>query len=93
MTTYGTRGCLCYGFKIGDGEPKGRISVDRVTQRGHRLGRVHGLLRLAIEGGGLHRGGDDPTVVLNRGPVGDWVAAPAGFLLILVHDCQVGHLA
>ena len=56
--------------------------------------RVHGLLRLAIEGGGLDGGRDHPTVVLDRGPGGDRLAAAAGGLfLILVHDCQVGLLA
>ena len=70
----GARRCLCDGVEIGDGEPKGRICVDRATQRRHRLGPIHGLLRLAIKGGGLHGGGDDPAMVLDGGSYGEGLA-------------------
>ena len=60
-------GASVNGGEIGDGEPEGRIGPDRVTERRYRVGRVHGLLRLAIEGGGLDVCRDRPTVVLDRG--------------------------
>jgi hypothetical protein len=53
--------------------------------------RVHGLLRLAIEGGGLDVGGDHPTVILDSGPGESRLATAAGGgFWILVHDYQVG---
>jgi hypothetical protein len=55
------------GVEIGDGEPECRIGRDRVTERRYRVGRVRGLLRLAVEGGGLAVCRDRPTVVLDRG--------------------------
>ena len=39
-----------------------------MAERRHRVKRVHGLLRLAIEGGGLDVCSQHPTVVLDRGP-------------------------
>jgi hypothetical protein len=55
------------GVKVGDREPERPIFRERVTERLYRLGRVSGLLRLAIEGGGLGIRRDRPTVVLDRG--------------------------
>jgi hypothetical protein len=90
----GTRGCFGHGVEIGDGEPEGRIGLDRETERRHCVGRVHSLLRLAIEGGGLDVGGDHPTVVLDRGPgEGRLATAADGLFWFLMHDCQVGPVA
>ena len=55
------------GVEIGHCEPESRIGRDRVTERRNRVGRVPGLLSLAIEGGGLGVCRDRPTVVLDRG--------------------------
>ena len=41
------------GVEVGDREPEGRIDGDRVTEPRYCVGRVPGLLGLAIEGGGL----------------------------------------
>jgi len=65
--TGGTWGCFGDGGEIGDGEPEARIGYDRVTERRYRVGRVRGLLCLAIVGGGPDVGRDHPTVVLDRG--------------------------
>ena len=72
------RGRFGEGVEIGDGEPEGRIGRDRVTERRYGVGRVRGLLRLAIEGGGLDVGRDHPTVVLDRGTSSRGRLATAG---------------
>jgi hypothetical protein len=54
------------GGEIGDGEPEARIGNDRVTERLCGDGRVGGLLCLAIKGGSLEIGRDNPTVVFDR---------------------------
>ena len=61
------RGRFGEGVEIGDCEPEARIGRDRVTERRYRVGRVRGLLRLAVEGGGLDVRRDRPTVILDRG--------------------------
>jgi hypothetical protein len=61
------RGRFGEGAEIGDCEPERRIGRDRVTERRYRVGRVRGLLRSAIEGGGLDICRHRPTVVLDRG--------------------------
>lgn len=89
-----TRGCFGEGAEIGDSEPEGRIGRDRVTERRYRVKRVHGLLRLAIEGGGLDVCRDHPTVVLDRGTGKDLLATAAGGpFWFLRHGYQVGPLA
>jgi hypothetical protein len=60
-------GCFGEGVEIGDCEPERRIGRDRVTERRHRFGHLRGLLRLAVEGGGLGVCRDLPTVILDRG--------------------------
>ncbi len=86
----GTWGCFGDGCEIGDGEPEARIGDDRMTERLHGDGRVRGLLCLAIEGGGLDRGRDHPTVVLyrrtSRGPL---ATAGVDLISIAMHDYQV----
>ena len=47
--------------------PKAGSARDRVTERRYGVGRVRGLLCLAIEGGGLDVCRDHPTVILDRG--------------------------
>jgi hypothetical protein len=82
------------GVEIGDGETEGRIGCDCETQRRDRVDGVRRLLRLAIKGGGRHVGGDDPTVVLDRGIGERWLAAAGGGLFgILLHDYQGGPVA
>ncbi len=47
-TTGGTWRCSGHGGEIGDGEPEARIGYDRATERLYGVGRINGLLRLAI---------------------------------------------
>jgi hypothetical protein len=54
------------GGEIGDGELEVRIGNDRVTERLCGDGRVRSLLCLAIKGGSLEIGRDNPTVVFDR---------------------------
>jgi len=63
----GIRGHSGEGAEIGDCKSERRIGRDRVTERRYRIGRVRGLLRLAIEGGGLDVCRDHPTVIIDRG--------------------------
>jgi hypothetical protein len=85
------RGRFGEGVEIGDGEPERRIGRDRVTERRYRGGRVRGLLRLAIEGGGLDACRDRPTVILDRGTSsgGRLDTAGVGPFLVAMHDYQV----
>jgi hypothetical protein len=55
------------GVEIGDCEAEPRIRGNCVTKRRYRVGRVGGLLRLAIKGGGLDVCRDRPTVIFDRG--------------------------
>jgi hypothetical protein len=90
----GNRGCVGEGAEIGDGEPEGRIGRDRVTERRDGVGRIGGLLCLAIEGGGLDVCRDDPTVVLDRGTVRARLVTPGcGRYWVAMHNRQVGPLA
>jgi hypothetical protein len=50
---HGIRGCFGKGAEIGDGELESGIGPDSAPERRNRVKRVHGLLRLAIESGGL----------------------------------------
>jgi len=72
----GARGCCGHGVEIGDGEAEARISLNRKAERGHRVGRVDGLRRFAVEGGGLWVCRDVPTVVLDRRPGVARLASP-----------------
>lgn len=65
-TVYEARRRFGEGVEISDCEPESRIGRDRMTERRHRVGRVPGLLRLAIEGGGLGVRRYRPTVVIDR---------------------------
>ena len=63
-------------------------------ERRYGVKRVHGLLRLAIEGGGLNVCSDRPTVILDRGAgPGGLALADAGLFGFLRHGSQVGPLA
>ncbi len=89
-----TRGCFGEGAEIGDGEPEGRIGRDRATERRDRVGRIGGLLCLAIEGGGLDVCRDHPTVVLDRRTGRGRLAKPGcGLYWVAMHNYQVGPLA
>ena len=55
------------GAEIGDREPESRVGRDCVTERRYRVGRVRGLLRLAVKAGGQDVCRDLATVVLDRG--------------------------
>jgi hypothetical protein len=91
---HGIRGCSGEGAEIGDGEFEGRIGPDRPPERRYGVQPVHGLLRLAIEGGGQDVCSHRPTVVLDRGTgPGRWATAGAGLLWFLGHGYQVGSLA
>ena len=86
----GPRGRFGDGGEIGDGEPEARIGYDRMTERLLRCGCVRGLLRLAIEGGGLDVGRDHPTVVLDRRTSrGRLAMAGVGPFWVAMHDYQV----
>jgi hypothetical protein len=76
----GIRGCFGEGAKIGEGELEGRIGPDSVPEGRYRVRRVHGLLRLAIEGGGLDVCSHRPTVVLDRGTGRGRLATSGGAL-------------
>jgi hypothetical protein len=90
---HGIRGCFGEGAEIGDGEIEGGIGPDGVPERRYRVKRVHSLLRLAIEGGGLDVCSQRPTVVLDRGTGRDRLATAGGGLVwLLRHGCQVGPL-
>jgi hypothetical protein len=84
------RGRFGEGFEIGDCEPESRIGRDCVTERPYCVGRVPGLLRLAIEGGGLGGCRDRPTVVLDRGTSsgGGLGTACVGPFWVAIHDYQ-----
>jgi hypothetical protein len=85
------RGRFGEGVEIGDCEPEARIGYDRVTERRYRVGRVRGLLRLAVEGSGLHVCRDGPTVILDRGTSsrGRLDTAGVGLFLVAMHDYQI----
>ncbi len=90
-TTDNARGRSGEGVDIGDCEPEGRIGRDRSTQRRYRVGRVRGLLRLAIERGGLGVCRDSPTMVLDCGARsgGELGVACVGPFQVAIHDNQV----
>ena len=79
-SAHGIRGCFGEGGEIGDGELEGGIGPDRVLERRDRVKRVHGLLRLAIEGGSLDVCRQRPTVVLDRRTGKDRLATAGGGL-------------
>jgi hypothetical protein len=88
------RGCFGEGAEIGNGELEGGIGPDGVPECRYGVKRVDGLLRPAIESGGLivccHR----PTVILDRGAcAGRLSLADAGLFAFLRHGSQVGPLA
>jgi hypothetical protein len=88
-----TRVCVGQSVEIGDRHREVRIGLDGETERRHRVRGVSGLLRLAIETGGLESGCDHPTVILHRGPGrGRCATAVGGLCWIARHDCQVGPL-
>ena len=87
--TGGTWRCIGDGGEIGGGEPEARIGYDRVAERPYGDGRVRGLLRLAIEGGGLDVGRDHPTVVLDRRTIRGRLAVGVGPFSVAMHDYQV----
>jgi hypothetical protein len=89
----GIRGCFGEGAEIGGGELEGGIDPDGLPERRYRVGRVDGLLRLAIEGGSLNVCSDRPTVVLDRSAgAGRLALAGAGVFGFLRHGSQVGPL-
>ena len=91
---HGIRGCFGEGAEIGDGELESGIGPDSVPERLYRVKRVDGLLRLAIEGGGLDVCSHCPTVVLDCGTGKGRLATAGGWLFwILRHGYQVGPLA
>jgi hypothetical protein len=85
------RGRIGEGVEIGDCEPERRIGRDCVTERRYRVGGVRGLLRLAIEGGGLGVCRDGPTVILDCGTSsrGRLDTAGVGSFSVALHDYQV----
>ncbi len=87
--TGGTWRCIGDGGEIGGGEPEARIGYDRLAERPYGDGRVRGLLRLAIEGGGLDVGRDHPTVVLDRRTIRGRLAVGVGPFSVAMHDYQV----
>jgi hypothetical protein len=90
----GLRGCVGEGAEIGEGDLEGGIGPDGATERRDRVRRVHGLLRLAIEGRGLDVCRHRPTVVLDRGTGGGRLATAGGVLFwLLRHGYQGGPLA
>jgi hypothetical protein len=92
--SHGIRGCSGEGAEIGDGELEGGIGPDGVPERRYRVKRVNGLLRLAIEGGGLNVCSQGPTVVLDSGTGRVWLATAGGGLYwVAMHNYQVGPLA
>jgi hypothetical protein len=91
---HGIQGCFGEGGEIGDGEPERGIGPDRLPERRYRVKGVHGLLRLAIEGGGLDVCSHGATVVVDRGAgPGRLAAAGGGLSWFLGHGYQVGRLA
>ena len=88
--TDGTWGCFGVGGEIGDRESEVRIGHGRVTECLYGYGRVGGLLCLAIIGGGLEVGGDNPTVVLDSWTRrGRLATAGVGPFWVAMHDCQI----
>jgi hypothetical protein len=86
-----TRGCSGEGAEISDGELEGGIGRYCVTERRDGVGRIGGLLCLAIEGGGLNGCRDRPTVVLDRGTDRVRLAtAGCGLYWVAMHNWQVG---
>jgi hypothetical protein len=92
--TGGTWRCFGDGGEVGDGEPEAGIGPDRATERRHRVIRVDGLLRSAIEGGGLGVCCHRPTVVLDCGTRRGGLATAGGWLFwIFRHGHHVGFRA
>ena len=86
-----SRGWSREGAEIGDGELEGGIGFDGAPERRYHVKRVLGLLRLAIEGGGLGVCSHRPTVILDRGTrKGRLAAASGGLCWFLRHGYQVG---
>jgi len=85
------RGRFGEGVEIGDCDPERRIGRDRVTERRYRVGRIGGLLCLAVEGGGLDVCRDCPTVVLDRrtSSRGRLDMAGVGLFLVAMHDHEI----
>ena len=84
------RRCFGESGEISDGELENGIGPDGLPERSYRLGRIRGLLRLAIEGGRLGVGRDHPTVVLDRRTSRIRLAAASvGPFSVGVHDYQV----
>jgi hypothetical protein len=89
-TTYGLRSYVGEGVEIGDGKPECRIGYYRMTERLYDDAHIHGLLCLAIEGGGQDIRCDHTTVVLDRRTSsGRMTTACVVAFLVAVHDCQV----
>lgn len=96
-----TRGRLGGGAEIGegteidDGEPEGRIGRDGVTERRDGVVRISGLLRVAIEGGGLDVRRDSPTVILDGATSsrGRLDTGDGGPFSVAIHDYQVALVA
>jgi hypothetical protein len=89
-----TRGCFGEGAEIGDSQLEGGIGPHGMPERPYRVKRVHGMLRLAIEGRGLDARGQRPTVVLDRCTGNDRLTTAGGGLFwVVMHNYEVGPLA
>jgi hypothetical protein len=90
----GIRAYFGEGAEIGDGEFEGGIDPDSAAERRDRTRRVHGLLSLAIEGGGLDVCSQRPAVVLDRGTwEGGFATAGGGLFWFSRHSHQDGLMA
>jgi hypothetical protein len=88
------RGCFGEGAEIGDGELESGIGPNCLPECRYRVKRVDGLLRLAIEVGGLDVCGHRPTVVLDSGTGKVRLATAGGWLFwILRHGYHARPLA
>ncbi len=82
------------GAEVGDGQPEGRVGVDREAQRLRRLACIDGSLRLAVERGRPRVCGYRTAVVLDRrSGIGQAIVVAAGLAGCRLHDCQVARVA
>jgi hypothetical protein len=85
--------CSGDGVEVGDGEPEGRVVVDREPQRHGGRGRVGGALCLPVSRSGSPRCGDRAAVDLNRGPGSGQTVMVAGVLITLwLHEGKVARV-
>ena len=85
--------CSGDGVEIGDGQPEGRVGVDREAQRRGRPTGIDGSLRLAVEPRRPPACRHHTAVILDRRPgIAQAIMVPAGPAGRWLHDRQVARV-